>query len=254
MIVENREKFIKQLKLSSNVIKFIFAKSLFSLGEMVSEKLLFAVASVVMNRFVYEAEISDTQPDIIKILTSTSLFPEWKNTKYIIDAMEGQISVESKPNEGTQFQIVLDVERGSDCTAKAAPAAKQEVRVEGLRVLLAEDNELNREIAVALLSRKGIIVEEAENGQICVDKLKAAAVGYYDAVLMDLRMPVMNGYEATKAIRALDRADAKLPIIAMTADAFAEDMQRCLEVGMNAHMAKPIDVDKLVSLLAQVCV
>ena len=84
-------------------------------------------------------------------------------TKYIIDAMEGQISVESKPNEGTQFQIVLDVERGSDCTAKAAPAAKQEVRVEGLRVLLAEDNELNREIAVALLSRKGIIVEEAEN-------------------------------------------------------------------------------------------
>lgn len=175
-------------------------------------------------------------------------------TKYIIDAMEGQISVESKPNEGTQFQIVLDVERGSDCTAKAAPAAKQEVRVEGLRVLLAEDNELNREIAVALLSRKGIIVEESENGQICVDKLKAAAVGYYDAVLMDLRMPVMNGYEATKAIRALDRADAKLPIIAMTADAFAEDMQRCLEVGMNAHMAKPIDVDKLVSLLAQVCV
>ena len=83
MIVENREKFIKRLKLSSNVIKFIFAKSLFSLGEMVSEKLLFAVASVVMNRFVYEAEISDTQPDIIKILTSSSLFPEWKNTKYM---------------------------------------------------------------------------------------------------------------------------------------------------------------------------
>ena len=120
-------------------------------------------------------------------------------------------------------------------------------------MLLAEDNELNREIAVALLTRKGLIVDEAENGQICVDKFTKSAVGYYDVVLMDLRMPVMNGYEATKAIRALDREDAKLPIIAMTADAFAEDMQHCLEVGMNAHMAKPIDIDKLMGLLAQLC-
>lgn len=177
-------------------------------------------------------------------------------TKYIIDAMEGSITVWSKPNVGTQFNILLDVERGPQCcaTQKLKPRkAKGEVHLEGLRVLLAEDNELNREIAIALLERKGIIVDAAENGQICVDKFKAAAVGYYDAVLMDLRMPVMNGYEATKAIRAMDRADAKLPIIAMTADAFAEDMQRCLEVGMNAHMAKPIDMNKLMNLLGQVC-
>ena len=174
-------------------------------------------------------------------------------TKYIIDAMDGSITVCSEPNRGTEFKIVLDVERGYRCAEKKAPVAKPEVHLEGLRVLLAEDNELNREIAVALLKRKGILVDAAENGQICVDKFKAAAVGYYRAVLMDLRMPVMNGYEATKAIRALDREDAKLPIIAMTADAFAEDMQHCLEVGMNAHMAKPIDIDKLMGLLAQLC-
>ena len=174
-------------------------------------------------------------------------------TKYIIDAMGGSIEVKSEPNVGTEFHIVVDVERGHCCLEKKAATQKRELHLEGLRVLLAEDNELNREIAVALLNRKGIIVDTAENGQICVDKFKAAAKGYYDAVLMDLRMPVMNGYEATKEIRALDRDDASLPIIAMTADAFAEDMQRCLEVGMNAHMAKPIDVDKLVSLLAQVC-
>ncbi|MGM9520636.1 MAG: hybrid sensor histidine kinase/response regulator, partial [Phascolarctobacterium sp.] len=178
-------------------------------------------------------------------------------TKYIVDAMGGTIIVSSKPNEGTDFRIVLDVERGEACTEPKAiatkSAPKREANVAGLRVLLAEDNELNREIAIALLERKGIRVEAAENGQICVDKFTASAVGYYDAILMDLRMPVMNGYEATKAIRALERDDAKLPIIAMTADAFAEDMQHCLAVGMNAHMAKPMDMDKLMSLLGQVC-
>ena len=178
-------------------------------------------------------------------------------TKYIVDAMGGTIIVSSKLNEGTDFRIVLDVERGEAClepkaiAAKSAP--KREANVAGLRVLLAEDNELNREIAIALLERKGISVEAAENGQICVDKFIASAVGYYDAILMDLRMPVMNGYEATKVIRALERDDAKLPIIAMTADAFAEDMQHCLAVGMTAHMAKPMDMEKLMNLLGQVC-
>ncbi|MGM9569115.1 MAG: ATP-binding protein [Phascolarctobacterium sp.] len=177
-------------------------------------------------------------------------------TKYIVDAMGGTIVVHSKPNEGTDFQIVLDVERGKTCgqhKEAAADAAKHEVNVAGLRVLLAEDNELNQEIAKALLERQGISVETADNGQICVDKFTASQVGYYDAILMDLRMPVMNGYEATRAIRALVRDDAKLPIIAMTADAFAEDMQHCLAAGMTAHMAKPMDVEKLMNLLGQVC-
>ena len=174
-------------------------------------------------------------------------------TKYIIDAMQGSIVVSSQPNVGTEFHIIVDVEKGSSCAKEKAVVQKRELHLEGLRLLLAEDNELNREIAVTLLKRKGIIVDEAEDGQICVDKFKAAPVGYYKAVLMDLRMPVMNGFEATKAIRALAREDAKVPIIAMTADAFAEDVQRCLEVGMNAHMAKPMDVEKLLSLLAQEC-
>ncbi len=119
----------------------------------------------------------------------------------------------------------------------------------GMRLLVAEDNELNWEIACELLSAFGFEPDWAENGQICVDKFAASAPGTYAAVLMDLRMPVMNGYDAARAIRASGRPDAQVPIIAMTADAFAEDVQRCHEAGMNAHVAKPIDVRELVRLL-----
>ena len=119
----------------------------------------------------------------------------------------------------------------------------------GRRVLLAEDNELNWEIAHDLLEELGLELDWAENGQIAVERFQGSAPGYYDAVLMDIRMPVMNGYEATRAIRALDREDAGLPIIAMTADAFAEDVKRCLDAGMNAHIAKPIDVREVARLL-----
>ncbi len=122
-------------------------------------------------------------------------------------------------------------------------------KFEDLRILLAEDNELNWEIAEDILTDAGFEVEWAENGQICVDMFSQSEPGYYDAVLMDIRMPVMNGYEAAKALRALDRPDADLPIIAMTADAFSEDIQRCLECGMNEHVAKPIDIQKLMKLL-----
>ena len=119
----------------------------------------------------------------------------------------------------------------------------------GRKILLAEDNDLNWEIAQELLSELGLELEWAENGQICVDKFLASPVGFYDAILMDLRMPVMTGYEATAAIRSLDRPDADIPIIAMTADAFSEDIQRCLDCGMNAHVAKPIDVREISRLL-----
>ena len=122
----------------------------------------------------------------------------------------------------------------------------------GRRVLLAEDNDLNWEIAEELLSAEGLELEWAENGQICVEKFQSAEPGYYDAILMDLRMPVMTGYEATEAIRKLERPDAKdIPIIAMTADAFAEDIQKCLDAGMNAHVAKPIDVRDVCRLLVK---
>ena len=126
-----------------------------------------------------------------------------------------------------------------------APLEKEEAEIDlsGRRVLLAEDNELNWEIASELLSERGLELEWAENGQVCLEMFQAQQPGYYDAVLMDLRMPIMTGYQATEAIRGLEREDAKtIPIIAMTADAFAEDIQKCLDYGMNAHVAKPIDV------------
>ncbi len=126
-----------------------------------------------------------------------------------------------------------------------APLEKEEAEIDlsGRRVLLAEDNELNWEIASELLSERGLELEWAENGQVCLEMFQAQQPGYYDAVLMDLRMPIMTGYQATEAIRGLEREDAKtIPIIAMTADAFAEDVQKCLDYGMNAHVAKPIDV------------
>ena len=121
----------------------------------------------------------------------------------------------------------------------------------GRRVLLAEDNDLNWEIANELLTAElGLELDWAENGQICLDKFQSSAPGYYDAILMDIRMPVMTGYQATEAIRALDREDAMtIPIIAMTADAFAEDVKKCLACGMNAHIPKPIDVREVARLL-----
>ncbi|MCH5158252.1 MAG: response regulator [Clostridiales bacterium] len=125
----------------------------------------------------------------------------------------------------------------------AVPTKKEEVSLEGLHVLLAEDNELNWEIAEVLLDSVGITCDHAENGQICVDMFKNAAPGTYRAILMDIRMPVMNGLEAAMEIRKLDHPDHNLPIIAMTADAFTDDMKRCLDAGMNAHIAKPIDIE-----------
>ena len=127
----------------------------------------------------------------------------------------------------------------------------QKVNLEGTHVLLAEDNDLNWEIAEALLESVGITCDHAENGQICADMLKQSKPGTYKAVLMDIRMPVMNGYEATKEIRNCDHPDKDLPIIAMTADAFADDMKKCIECGMNAHIAKPIDIDTVQNTLAK---
>ncbi len=119
----------------------------------------------------------------------------------------------------------------------------------GKHVLLSEDNDLNWEIAEELLSEAGFELERAENGQICVEMFEQSPVGFYDVILMDIRMPIMNGYDAAKTIRALDRKDANIPIIAMTADAFSDDIRHCLDCGMNEHVAKPIDVDRLSQIL-----
>ncbi len=119
----------------------------------------------------------------------------------------------------------------------------------GKRILLAEDNDLNWEIAEVLLSESGFQLERAENGKICVEMFESSEPGYYDVILMDIRMPVMSGYDAAKTIRALKREDAGLPIIAMTANAFSSDIQQCLDCGMNEHVAKPIDMNRLTQLL-----
>ena len=126
---------------------------------------------------------------------------------------------------------------------------EEETSFKNMKILLAEDNDLNWEIAEELLSEMGMELERAENGQICIEMFEQSPIGYYDAVLMDLRMPVMTGYEAAWGIRNLDRQDADIPIIAMTADAFSEDIKRCLDCGMNAHVAKPIDVQEICRLL-----
>lgn len=126
----------------------------------------------------------------------------------------------------------------------------QNINLSGCRILLAEDNELNWEVANELLSDLGVELEWAEDGGICLDKFQKSPQGYYDAILMDIRMPHMTGYEATRAIRGMDRSDAlSIPIIAMSADAFSDDIQHCLDCGMNAHIAKPIDIIEVSRLL-----
>ena len=138
----------------------------------------------------------------------------------------------------------MDIETENDQTLD------QNIDLSGRRILLAEDNELNWEVARELLSDLGVELDWAEDGQICLDKFEKSSEGYYDAILMDIRMPHMTGYEATKAIRGLNHPDAlSIPIIAMSADAFSDDIQRCLEFGMNAHIAKPIDIVEVSRLL-----
>ena len=119
----------------------------------------------------------------------------------------------------------------------------------GKRILVAEDNDLNWEIAEELLSETGLVLERAENGKVCVDMFEGSEAGYYDGILMDIRMPVMNGYEAARIIRRSSRGDAVLPIIAMTADAFSDDIQKCLDSGMNEHVPKPIDLKLVFEVL-----
>ena len=168
----------------------------------------------------------------------------------IMDAMDGTISVESKIGVGTTFRFSLCCSYVAEQDLKKKEAEiithSDYSRLKGKHVLLCEDHPLNQEIAKTLLNGKGMIVEIAENGQSGVDYFAKSAVGFYDLILMDIRMPVMDGYEAVRQIRRLDRTDAgTVPIIAMTADAFDEDVRRCLAAGMQGHIAKPIDPELL---------
>ncbi len=127
------------------------------------------------------------------------------------------------------------------------------ISFEGKKILLVEDNELNQEIAVEILKEAGFVMDVADDGEVAVEKMKTAEPGQYDLILMDIQMPIMNGYEATKQIRAMDNSKlANIPIIAMTANAFDEDKKAALDAGMNGHIAKPIDVPKLMELLQEI--
>ena len=177
-------------------------------------------------------------------------------SRSIVQMMEGDIRVESEPGQGSTFTVEIHLKLQD--ARQAAPAGEEpelaediaEPSFQGRRVLLVEDNELNREIADELLSAMGVTVEQAEDGRQALDMVSQSPPRYYDLVLMDVQMPVMNGYEAARAIRTLGRPDAgALPIVAMTANAFAADIRAALDAGMNDHLAKPVEVAKLAQTL-----
>ena len=176
-------------------------------------------------------------------------------TKELVEQMGGQIWLESKPGVGTKVTVRFNFKRAAAEEIQADSDMKvfSAVNLKGKKILLVEDNELNREIAEDILTEGGIIVDTAEDGDIAVEMMQASKEGQYDLILMDIQMPRMNGYEATRAIRSLPNEKiASVPIIAMTANAFDEDKQNALNAGMNGHLAKPIDVPKLMRLLSEI--
>ena len=171
-------------------------------------------------------------------------------TKKLVEKMGGTISFESKEGTGTTFVIRIPFQIDADMKDRNETEEKTETSIQGLHVLLTEDNELNMEIAEFVLQNEGAVVTKAWNGQKAVDIFRKNRPGEFDAILMDIMMPVMNGYEAAKMIRSLDREDAKvIPIIAMTANAFTEDKMRAKEAGMDEHIAKPVDGKLLVKVI-----
>lgn len=168
--------------------------------------------------------------------------------------MDGTIRLESKENVGSTF--ILTIPFGIDHKAQVAAAGKgasSALNLKGKRALLAEDNELNIEIAQLMLEDQGLAVDVVRNGKEAVDKFEGLPSGSYDLIFMDIMMPVMDGLEATRRIRAMDKADAKtIPILAMTANAFQDDIKQSLEAGMNAHLMKPLDEKKLRETIQEV--
>lgn len=177
--------------------------------------------------------------------------------KHLVDILGGTIKIQSEPGKGTRIDITVDLKL-CDNSEKAASSldAFAGISFNGRRVLLVEDNEMNREIAKDFLEEYGFVVEEADDGDVAVEKCRAAALrgdfGYYDLVLMDIQMPHMNGYDATRAIRAIPAPEnIHLPIIAMTANAFDEDRKNALEAGMDEHLVKPFDAHKIIATIAR---
>ena len=175
--------------------------------------------------------------------------------KSFVELMDGKIYVESEQGKGTKFTVEIPLEIASEEDVYKKKESEQSVISDksiGKRILLAEDNELNAEIAIELLKEEGILTDWAKDGQECCDMLGQAEDGYYALILMDIQMPRLNGYEATAKIRQMEnRKKAAIPIIAMTANAFAEDIQMAKNAGMNGHIAKPLDGEKMITVLKQ---
>ncbi len=172
--------------------------------------------------------------------------------KKLTELMGGSCSLKSEVGEGTEIEAVIEFRLSEEGLAEQKKKEPQQVDFSGKRVLLVEDNEFNREVAKFILEKRDILVEEAENGYVALLRLMALGAGYFDLILMDIHMPVMDGYRATKEIRNLNNEVlSSIPIIAMTADAYKEDQQKCIEAGMNKHLSKPIDAEALMQAMEE---
>ena len=170
--------------------------------------------------------------------------------KKLVDERGGTIQVDSALGQGTRFRVVLPM-MPSEVEEPEAALPDAAASIAGRRLLVAEDNELNREIAVYLLQEAGAVVDQAADGKEAVEMFAASAPGTYDAVLMDVMMPELDGHAAARAIRGMDRSDAQLPIIAMTANLFDEDVEACLAAGMDAHIPKPLEAGRMIKTIAE---
>ena len=173
--------------------------------------------------------------------------------KSLVEKMGGTITFESEQGKGTTFVIIIPFKIDRNSEARKEKAENCAGSIKGLNILLVEDNELNMEIAEFIIQSEGAVVTKAWNGREAVEIYKKSRAGEFDLILMDIMMPIMDGYEATRTIRSMDRKDAStIPIIAMTANAFTEDKMKSKEAGMNEHISKPIDLKQLIKVITVV--